>query len=188
MRIRSLFGITILAAAAMLSGSAFASPQSAGDACEPARRVFNAPPDAFDFFIGEWSVLVEEEEVAHVSVAHVFDEKVLSLTFRALGAPWEGRSYIGLDEVGRWSAIWVDSSPAPSFLFYHGGIEGGVPVLYATEQHHQPEYYPSGEGAFVCGRQRFAMLTDDAFTFTWELSADQGESWSVLDTNTFRRR
>jgi hypothetical protein len=179
----------MLVAVLLLPGLAFPAPQSERRVCEVASGIFDAPSDAFDFFIGDWRVLEGDDEVASVSVSYEFEEKVLALVWESVDGPYQARSYLGLDEAGRWSQIWVDASSTPFFLFYHGGIEDGVPTLYQTEMYHESEYYPSGEGEFVCARQRYIELTADSFTYTWELSADQGKNWAVHGTDlTFRRR
>lgn len=184
MRYRSL---ALFIVGGVLLSTLTADPLAAQRAiCESAGRAFDAPPDAFDFLVGQWSV---DDDVARVTVTPAFDGKVLEMVWKATSGPYEARAFIGLDEAGRWSQTWVDSSSTPFFLFYHGGIESGVPTLYQTEMYHESElFHRPGEAAFVCARQRFAVQDDESFVYTFELSLDQGENWGVQDRSVFRRR
>jgi hypothetical protein len=91
--------------------------------CEPAYVERDAPADAFEFLRGKWKVYEEESQVAEVEVQRDLRDKVLRLRWTVPGSDYQGHSFLGLDQQGRWTQTWVDSSSTPFFLFYHGGVE-----------------------------------------------------------------
>lgn len=157
--------------------------------CDPALGPFDAPRDAFDFLIGQWEVVASGKVVAEVDVEPALGGKVLRLVWIATEGSYEAHSFIGLDEAGRWSQTWVDASSSPFFLFYHGGLEGGVPTLYQTEQYHESAIHAMNEDSgLVCARQRFQREQDGTVVYLWEVSPDQGGHWLLQDRSIFRRR
>ena len=161
-----------LFAAALLAGG---SPPALAEA-EPPPAPCSAPEFAqFDFWIGEWDVTWEGGGGTN-RISKEYDGCVIREQFEGDGlrgtslTTWSpGRA--------RWLQTWVDNTG--SYLEFEGGQEDDRMVLSrevpdGTDVTHQ--------------RMVFHEIAADSFTWDWEKSTDEGESWELLWRIHYRRQ
>ncbi len=147
-----------------------------------------APPDPcadperrrFDFWIGSWEVRQPDGTLAGRNrIERLFDRCVLA-------EHWEGESglrgasYTAYDASrGTWHQTWVDSSG--SLLLLDGGWRDGAMVLEGSTP-------PGAEGA-VRHRISWSVVGDGAHAVRqhWEVSNDDGATWSTAFDGRYRR-
>lgn len=139
--------------------------------------------DQFDFWCGSWVVThVDDAGVAWEGsneVAAIEDGKVVEERFSLVAGDGElftGRSH-SVPVPGRgWCQTWVDN--AGSYLDFVGGWNGSQMVL---------ERQTTREGAAIRQRMLWYDITPDAFTWDWQSSTDDGQSWQLNWRLAYRR-
>ncbi len=135
----------------------------------------------FDFWLGSWNVFDPQgRQVGTNEITSVLDGRCISESWSGAGGV-TGRSLNGWDGArGRWHQTWMDSTG--STLLLDGGVRDGSMVLQGTapsdsdprrEDRHRITWTPSGDG--------------DAVRQLWEVSSDEGATWSVGFDGRYRR-
>jgi len=126
----------------------------------------------FDFWLGEWQVTWNDgRERGRNSIAREYGGNVVYERFD--GRP--GIDLVGMsvsvyrEAVDRWFQTWVDNSG--NYFALQGGMEDGEMILLGEQ---------SGPRGRVSLRMRFSEIEDDRFTWRWESSKDDGETWDTL--------
>ncbi len=125
-------------------------------------------PDAFDFWIGEWTCSFEGGHATN-TVSREFGGKVIQERF-VMEAPqaWTGMSVSVHDEhSGAWRQTWVDESGA--YWAFVGGLVDGDPSFATPVPVDADQVYK---------RMVFSDITADGFAWRWESSPD-GDRWTV---------
>jgi hypothetical protein len=140
------------------------------------------PPQAhhFDFWAGEWEVLAPDGSlVGHNSIKPLFGGRALSETWSGAGGV-EGVSLSAWDAArGRWHQTWTDSTG--STLLLDGGLVGDAMVLAGDAPHDED---PS---RLQRHRITWTPLAGEVRQL-WEVSDDDGATWSVAFDGRYRRR
>ena len=133
-------------------------------------------PNALDFWLGRWSLSWSGGGTGTNLIRRVLDERAIEETFegRDSSGVLLGRSLSVLDSAdGLWRQTWVDSSGA--YLDFVGVELDGALAFQRT----------ATEGRLQ--RMRWLDRSPDAFTWSWERSADDGVSWEVVWAIAYRR-
>jgi hypothetical protein len=133
----------------------------------------------FDFWLGEWQVTWNDgRERGRNSIAREYGGNVVYERFD--GRP--GIDLVGMsvsvyrEAVDRWVQTWVDDSG--NYFALQGGMEDGEMILLGEQ---------SGPRGRVSLRMRFSEIEDDRFTWRWESSKDDGETWDTLWELAYKR-
>jgi hypothetical protein len=138
-----------------------------------------AGPADFDFWLGTWDVSWGEDGATGRNViTRTFDGRVVQERFDGRpGAELQGMSVSVYDAPrDRWLQTWVDDQG--NYFALEGAMRDGEMVL-VCDRH-------SGEERLVY-RMRFHDLADDSFTWSWERSADGGETYDLAWRLAYRR-
>jgi len=132
------------------------------------------PLHAFDFWIGEWEVHWLNPDssytYAHNTIESTLDGRVLQEHFVDSTSGFKGTSisvYSVADST--WHQAWADNSGG-YFDFF--GIVDGNKRMFQT----QPKIR---NGKMITQRMVFYDIEKDGFTWDWESSQDNGETWSL---------
>lgn len=135
------------------------------------------PSEYFDFWVGEWNLSWEDPEGNVVKgkneIIKILDGKVFKENFRALEGQLSG--YVGKSwsvynkRTKEWKQTWVDNQGA--YLDFIGKFEGDKRIFFRKTQ--------NKEGEAVLQRMVFYDIDEDSFTWDWEQSSDNGESWEL---------
>ena len=142
----------------------------------------NDPARAFDFWLGTWDVFSPDgRQVGSNRIEALLDGRVLQEHWRGNGGI-TGTSLNARDATtGRWHQTWVDSSG--SVLLLDGEPRNGGMVLEGLtaneadarrSDRNRITWTPSADGGEV--RQ------------LWEVSADDGATWTIAFDGRYRRR
>jgi RimJ/RimL family protein N-acetyltransferase len=131
-----------------------------------------------DFWIGDWDCAWEGGHGTN-RVTRVAERGAVVERFEAVAPePFVGMSVSTPDaESGRWRQTWVDTDG--NAWWFTGGSEPDGTFAFATTRPVDAER--------AWKRMVFSDVTDDAFTWRWEASAD-GEIWSERWRIAYRRR
>jgi hypothetical protein len=142
----------------------------------------------FDFWIGDWAVVVHSRASSDASewhethgsnhIAPVLDGCAIEERFTAedgkLGS-WSGRSLSAWVPASKtWRQTWVDDQG--SYLAFTGGLAGGEMILVGEPK-------PGGKVM----RMVFSRIAKDTLDWRWESSSDGGKSWKAVMTIAYRR-
>lgn len=124
----------------------------------------------FDFWMGEWEVRNAAGEVlGHNSIRRVSAGCALLENWQGAGGG-VGLSLNTYDtDLGRWTQRWVGNGAT---LWLVGGLEGESMVLTGTA----PRGTPRGP---VLDRLTWTPLAGGSVRQAWEISADEGRTWTV---------
>jgi hypothetical protein len=136
----------------------------------------------FDFWIGSWDVFRPDgRQVGRNEVEALFDGRVLSESWTGVGNVL-GRSLNSWDAArGRWHQTWMDSTGGT--LLLDGGLRDGAMVMEGSA--------PSDDQPGRCDRHRITWAPDPrtgGVRQLWEVSEDDGASWTVSFDGYYRRR
>jgi hypothetical protein len=132
----------------------------------------------FDFWIGDWEVVNPKGEVAGTNViTREFDGCVIQERWRGARG-MIGSSFNSYDPTTRkWHQTWVDNTG--TLLTLDGEFGAGAMRL-------------EGRGAGPSGATRnritWRPLDGGRVRQTWEISKDEGKTWSVIFAGTYRKR
>jgi hypothetical protein len=133
----------------------------------------------FDFWLGDWDVTTPDGKPAGTNrVTRPLGDCVLQEHWKGRGG-MTGESYNVYDRSsGRWHQTWVDDRG--TLLLLDGGLEGDKMVLRGPERRVQ--------GKPQLDRITWRPAGADEVHQVWEISSDQGKSWSVLFHGVYRRK
>jgi len=139
----------------------------------PASACSSAAYRQFDFWIGDWEVTSGGQAVGTNSVYPIHGGCALQENWQGAGdGGISGTSYNIFDQAtGRWHQTWVDSSG--TLLLLDGGLVDGVMELSGLR--------PARDGSGMAQhRIQWTPNPDGSVRQLWEVSQDEGASWTVL--------
>jgi len=159
--------------AAMTAGAQESAPaRTTGPCAAPEYR-------QFDFWLGDWEVTTPDGKPAGTNrITRPLGDCVLQEHWQGSGGSI-GESFNIFDRsTGRWHQTWVDGRG--TLLLLDGGLEGGNMVLRGAER-------------LVQGKPRLDRITwrpvnPGEVHQVWEISSDQGKTWSVLFHGVYKRK
>ena len=167
-----------LALLGALAAAPLAFAQEAGAAAAAAPC---AAPEhrQFDFWLGDWDVTTPDGKPAGTNrITRPLGDCVLQEHWKGRGGS-SGESYNIYDRsTGRWHQTWVDDRG--TLLLLDGGLEGGNMVLRGGKRRVQ--------GRPQLDRITWRPVGADEVHQVWEISTDQGKTWSVLFHGVYRRK
>lgn len=136
-----------------------------------------APEAWFDFWLGNWDLTWEDADgtLAKGSnrIERILDGNVIKESFKALSGAYEGfegQSYsVYNTRTGEWKQTWVDNNGG--YLDFTGEFDGDKRIF-------KREGVAPG-GGDILQRMVFCEITDDSFTWDWEVSEDNGITWQL---------
>ncbi|NNF51231.1 MAG: hypothetical protein HKN59_02220 [Gammaproteobacteria bacterium] len=149
-------------------------PQTISPACQAAEY------RQFDFWIGNWEVIVAGEKKAGDNLIEVVNNGCALMESYATQTGYRGHSFNIYDATRQlWHQSWVDNSGL--LLTIEGGIVDGSMVMTGTRTRKTPQ----GE---VLDRISWTPLDDGSVRQVWEISGDDGASWKPIFDGNYRRR
>jgi hypothetical protein len=133
----------------------------------------------FDFWIGTWDVFNPQGRLVGTNtIDSILGGCVLHEQWRSAGQS-RGFSYNMFDRVTRrWHQTWVDNGGL--LLLLDGELQAGAMVLSGLST--------SPQGQPVVNRITWTPFTPDSLRQLWEISNDQGKTWSVSFDGTYVRQ
>jgi hypothetical protein len=128
------------------------------------------PDKQLDFWLGEWDVTWGNGQRGTNHIQRVLDGRVIQEDFD--GRPsmdFRGHSIsVYSPQFGEWQQTWVDNEG--NYWHLHGGWHDDRFILIADDIR---------EGRAVKYRMVFHNIAYDSFEWNWELSEDNGETWTL---------
>ena len=133
----------------------------------------------FDFWIGEWDVLVNGKPAGINRIEKILNGCVLQENWTSAGGV-EGKSWNWYDiGDGKWHQLWL-AAQGPPALRLSGGFADNVMKYEGTSL--------GPGGATRMNRLQFFKLSDDGIRQLWEQSSDGGKTWTAVFDGEYRRR
>ena len=121
----------------------------------------------FDFWVGDWDVLDDDQKVAESSIQRIIDGCVIYENYTQADG-YTGKSFNFYDShLRKWRQTWVDANGMASEFV--GEFKEGV-LRYEGESH-----FPDGKKALR--RMTFFRLETDRVRQYSEISRDDGKTW-----------
>jgi len=135
------------------------------------------PEQYFDFWIGTWNLTWEASngttQTGTNHVEKILDGKVILENFKAESGQlkgYEGKSVsVYQKRTGNWKQTWVDSNNG--YITLNGKIDGNKRIFWTEAT------VPNGEKKLK--RMVFYDITKNSFTWDWESSTNNGNSWKL---------
>lgn len=139
----------------------------------------------FDFWIGEWDLSWKSSDGTlgrgKNTIERILEGKVIKENFEATSGALEGfvgKSYsVYNPKTETWHQTWVDSQGA--YLDFVGKFKGDKRMFVRQTT--------DSSGSTVIQRMVFYNITPNSFTWDWEQSRDNGETWQLLWKIAYRR-
>lgn len=135
----------------------------------------------FDFWIGDWNVTSDGQAAGTNSIHPVLNDCALQENWQGAGEGGiSGSSFNSYDQAtGRWHQTWVDSSG--TLLLLDGGLVDGVMVMSGKR--------PARDGnGMTLHRISWTPNPDGTVRQLWEVSRDDGSSWTTLFNGLYTRQ
>lgn len=157
--------------AAMLANPSAQEAQDQPAATPPALPCAAEEYRAFDFWIGEWSVVPNgsDQQVATSRIERVSNGCAIRETWMPLSGG-DGASLTARDpEDGSWHQLWIGSQPG-RVHFEGGPVDGGMVLTgyWGTDS----------EGVPQLVRMTYTMRDDGTVRQHGQASSDEGENWT----------
>jgi len=124
----------------------------------------------FDFWLGEWDLTHSDTIHASNTVAKPLGNCVVEENFRDPSNKYSGRSWsVYSPQLKKWQQTWVDDQGA--YLDLTGEFKDGKMQLNRE--------YIGPKGKKVMQRMIYYNITKDNFDWNWEMSTDEGATWTV---------
>lgn len=135
---------------------------------------------AFDFWIGAWNVTNPQGKVAGKNeILLLQDGCLLQENWTAANGVYKGTSYNFYDaSTGQWHQTWVDNQGGT--LLLTGGIQNGNMVLSGKSKNSQ--------GQWQLDRITWTPHPQGSVQQVWEVSADEGKTWSKIFDGLYQRQ
>lgn len=162
----TLFVITRICATAQ------ANPAPTASCNTPQHRAFN-------FWIGTWSVTNPQGKPAGKNEIRVMqDGCLLQENWTSANGVYKGTSYNYYNAfTGQWNQTWVDNQGGT--LLLTGGIENGNMILSGKSKNIQ--------GQWQLDRITWTPHPQGTLQQVWEVSADEGKTWSKIFDGLYQR-
>ncbi|PKL82892.1 MAG: hypothetical protein CVV24_07805 [Ignavibacteriae bacterium HGW-Ignavibacteriae-3] len=138
----------------------------------------------FDFWVGEWN-LEWKDQSGNIfngtnSVRKILGGCVIEENFTGGGNPaFKGKSVSVFNPaLNRWRQTWVDNQGG--YLDFTGAFTDDKMVLSRSFQ--------TTEGEKIFQRMVFYNISSDSLTWDWEISADEGVTWSLKWRINYKRK
>lgn len=130
--------------------------------------------NAFDFWVGDWEIHWMNPDssytYAHNLIEKTLDGKVIQENFVDSTSGFKGTSISVFGSAdSTWHQSWTDNAGG-YFDFY--GIVNGDTRIFQTKPKER-------NGKDVIQRMVFKDRKEDSFTWDWELSEDNGDTWTL---------
>ena len=145
-----------------------------------------APQKYFDFWVGTWELTWEDANGSTAEgvnkIEKILNDKVIKENFEGLTG--QNKGYIGKSwsvynpSTKEWKQTWVDNSGG--YLEFTGAIDGDKRIFRREAINQQ--------GNKVLQRMVFYDIKVDSFTWDWESSLDDGESWTLQWRILYKRK
>ena len=143
------------------------------------------PSEYFDFWIGEWKLSWQAQdgttEYGTNTIERILDGKVIKENFEATSGQMKGfigKSYsVYNSQSGEWKQTWVDNQGA--YLDFVGKFQNDKRIFIREAK--------DANGNPILQRMVFYDITRDSFTWDWEKSTDNGNTWQLQWKITYRR-
>lgn len=129
----------------------------------------------FDFWVGEWNLEWQDQagniQHGNNSIKKILDGCVIEENFTGAGTPeFKGRSLSVFNPVaGFWQQTWVDNQGG--YLDFTGRFSDGRMILSRS--------FRTKDGKEILQRMVFYDISKNSFTWDWENSANQGQTWNL---------
>lgn len=178
--IRALLGAAACALAWGCTGSAPVTAEEQAADAAPQRPCQGDEFRHFDFWIGEWDVMVAGGKKAGQNRIEPVNGGCALLESYATANGYSGNSFNIYDAArGVWHQTWVDNTGM--LLTIEGGLRGQSMVMTGTGNRKTPQ----GE---VLDRISWTPADDGTVRQLWEVSADAGVTWKVIFDGNYVRR
>ena len=145
--------------------------------------VHTAENRQFDFWVGEWNVVVtgtDAPQVGSSKIELILNQCVVLENWTSARSPYAGRSFnIYNTDLKRWEQYWVDN--VGGTIFFHGNLQSGV-MDYWTDDVRQ------SDGKILRRHLQFFKLNADTVRQFSQGSNDGGKTWFAEYDFTYRRR
>lgn len=173
-RRRGLLAAALLPCVALAPRPAPGVP-GAGAAPHPPEACNGEAHRQFDFWRGSWEVHQSGEVAGHNRIRVVADGCGLQESWTGSGGgTGTSLNYYDPDD-GRWHQLWVGSGGM--ILHLSGGLRDGDMVMTGER---------TAEGQTLRDRITWSPLPDGEIRQLWEVSRDDGESWSPVFDGRYR--
>ena len=133
----------------------------------------------FDFWVGEWDVLVSGKPAGTNRIEKILNGCVLQENWTGAGGG-SGKSWNWYDiGDGKWHQLWLASGGAPQ-LSLAGGFANDVMKYEGTSI--------GPGGVTIHNRLQFFKLPNDRIRQFWEQSRDGGKTWTTAFDGEYRRK
>lgn len=135
------------------------------------------PAQYFDFWVGTWELTWEDADgsTAYGSnhIEKILGGNVIKENFKASSGSYKG--FVGKSfsvynpRTEKWKQTWVDNEGG--YLDFTGVVEGNKRI-FKREGVNQ-------EGEKILQRMVFYDITETSFTWDWQISEDNGQTWQL---------
>ena len=132
----------------------------------------------FDFWVGEWDVIVNGGKAGTNSIQKILEDCVIFENWTG-GGGYSGKSFNLYDPITkRWQQTWVDSTG--SLIEFHG--------QYVNNEMRYTSETLQADGSKVLGRMTYFKLPEGKLRQLWEQSTDGGKTWTVAFDGIYEKR
>lgn len=132
----------------------------------------------FDFWIGEWEVTANDQVAGTNSIQPILDGCVLQEKWSgASGSAGSSLNFYNPQE-DRWEQFWVWRNGTT--IHTKGGYSDGTMILQGESQNR--------DGETVLNKISWYDNEDGTVRQHWEISKDDGDSWSTVFDGMYRRK
>jgi hypothetical protein len=146
-----------------------------------------SPAEYYDFWIGEWDLTWSKSDESigkgENSIFKTLNNFVLKENFNVTDDEsmngFKGESWsVFNSNNGTWYQTWVDNQG--SYLDFIGEIDGEKRIFKREVQ--------KPDGSIIYQRMVFYDIQPNSFTWDWENSTDNGETWNLLWRINYKRK
>lgn len=150
------------------------SPNRTCPCCQPEFR-------QFDFWVGDWETYNPGDTLVGANrIVIMQDSCVIQENWTSARGAFTGTSYNFYNpQTGKWHQTWIDNQGAP--LLLSGGLEDGKMVMYSGKMKNQ-------QGKEYLNRITWTPNPDGTVRQLWEISNDDGKTWSSVFDGEYRRK
>jgi hypothetical protein len=128
----------------------------------------------FDFWIGDWELTWEDNQgnsfIGTNTISKILDGCVIEENFKDSNSGFIGKSVSTFSpKKGKWLQTWVDNKGG--YMNFEGEMNDGEMILSRSVA------LPNGKS--LDQRMVFKNIEANSFDWSWERSADKGQTWEV---------
>lgn len=134
------------------------------------------PEQYYDFWVGEWELSWTDKqgnEGKGINVIEkILDGKVIQEHFESTEGPQKGYKGTSISVYNpqrmSWHQAWADNRGG--YINLRGSVDGNKRIFQSGPR-------PGPQGGTIISRMVFYDITDNSFTWDWESSTDEGDTW-----------